>query len=349
MSIKAVSYNMSVWSAKKHLGEVVQKFASEYSFLADRPGDFFKNALEHLGKNIEGVSVVGIQEYEPKTGGLILGMFGANFESHHTSVTVTDPAGKWLYDADLLTIWDAELLGKELRVYDADLPQLRDFAPGTIDGVTLGASDKGRPISIVITDKGFIIMNFHGINRPKYDKDGNETGMNVSGMLKAIIPKHAEYAGILGMDLRKLIILCDSNDREHGINAEAPLIIGGVKFHDGLSAASGMKTCCYNYDSCGIKIMGPKGTMGPAGSELNYAYTGDYVLGANPAEPLKAPASPRDDNDASTASDHMLVIGTLNIPAAGGRRGRNSRSRRSTRRNRNSRNSRQRKQRKQRK
>ena len=318
MDIPVLSYNMSVFSAKNKVPDYkVPGFASESRFLAPREGvntkEFFTNAVEHLSLNVSGLGaqVIGIQEFEPATLGQILAIFDKNFAYHVFTKEIKN-------EAKVLIIWNKTLLGDIVKekIYDADLP---DVDPGVVEGVTLGEGDKGRPISIIITTKGYILMNFHGINRPKYNKDtGAETGVNISGMLKALIPLHAEKAGIMRMNLDKLIIMCDSNDREHGINKESPIHIDTKSFHDGHNAADKTaKSCCYNYDSCGIFFFVLMSLLW-------------NVLATNFKQSVIAIPSPLDSQGASIASDHKLVYAVVTVPAAGGGR-RRSKSRRQSR------------------
>jgi hypothetical protein len=178
------------------------------------------------------------------------------------------------------------------------------------------------------TKKGYILMNFHGPNRPRLPAD---KAVNVAPLLKEALAIHANEAKILGMNLNKLIITCDSNDRAHGINVDEPLVLAGVKFSDGHRKDAGAKSCCYNYDSCGIDVA-PGGNPQAmeivdeksVGGENEYKYTGDYALGANPVTLTAVSSSPYvDDYGASTASDHKMVVAVLNLPKpslVGGRR-----------------------------
>ena len=305
MDVPVISYNMSVFSAK---GDKVTNYASEYSFLQRaevvdelKPTNFFQNALIHLGftaKRID-AKVIGIQEFHLPTLDMITETLNnPNYAYHAFSKVIKN-------NAAVLTIWDKTVLGEiEGKAYDADLGSTKG-----VDGLL--PNDEGRPISIIKTKKDFTLINFHGINRPKYDKDGNETFLDNSTILKALIAKHCEIAGV--SDPNKIIIMCDSNDREHGINRANPLIINGAGFHDGHYPRNGAKSCCYNWDSCGIPISRGKATMGPAGAEENYAYTGDYVLGANFKTPVTAEVSNLDDQGASMESDHKLVYAILSI------------------------------------
>jgi hypothetical protein len=339
MDVPVISYNMSVFSA---MGNKEAKFASEYSFLqraavVDMDGmkvtDFFVNSLDHLANTVQRIDakVIGIQEFHPPTLGMIQSkLANPNFAYHAFSKTITN-------NAAVLTIWDQEVLGSMVApAYDEDL--------GLTEGVEgLLPNDKGRPISIIKTTKGYILINFHGINRPKYNADGSETGKDNSAILKNLLAVHTSAAGV--MDANKVIIMCDSNDRSHGINMESPLMINGVGLHDGHAAADITETsCCYNWDSCGVPISGGKVTLGTVGAEANYKYTGDYVLGANLSTPVIAELSAQDADGASIESDHKLVYAVVSVPVMnGGRRhrrpsrGRRHRSRNNNRKNRRSR------------
>jgi len=294
---------------------------SEGRFLirATRPKEFFENAVKHLKTTVTDKKpiVIGIQEFDPPTLGMIM---SAVNEVNPDLIGV--PFTKDLVNnAKVLTIYNRTLLGDIARVYEADL--------GNTEGIFTPATEKmpndsGRPIQIIITTRGFIIMNFHGPNRPRLVA----SPVDVADLLKPALEKHAAAAGILDMDLNKLIITCDSNDRGHKINGDSPLMLNGVKFHDGHGSGSGAATsCCYNLDSCGIDepaevVEGGKipKDMGAMGAESKYIYTGDYILSANIVTPVTAIDSPQDDNGASVASDHKLVFAEISLPMAGGRR-----------------------------
>jgi hypothetical protein len=334
MDIPVISYNTSVFSAMGYHGSKIKLvfaegaekpqeeadprkgiFPSEARFLRraeaaeESPTNFFLNAVNHLFRVADDISaaMIGIQEFYPPT----LSLFKTrrpDFAFDECTVPTNN--------ASLLTMWNPMLLGDMVSSYHADL--------GDSSNATK-PMDLGRPISIIFTTKGYTLINFHGINRPKYNKDGSETGMDNSGILKEMLAEHAEKAGVLATDPSKIIMMCDSNDREHGINRNAPIDIGGAAYHDGHDAADrSALSCCYNYDSCGISVApasvspGPDG-MGAAGAESNYAYTGDYVLAQNFKEPVTAVDSPLDAG-ASIASDHKLVYAIVRVPMAGGRR-----------------------------
>jgi hypothetical protein len=327
MEVTVVSYNMSVFSAMGYAGDDVKLvfgkgksrvnnkgngiFPSEARFLRRAKlitdekdlfkgtSTFFKNAVAHLHKNASGAAVIGIQEFHPPTFDLI--MFGfPGYASHIFSKSITN-------DAKVLTIWDKTKFGEMSTAYDEDLG---------IGPEPNSPADKGRPISIITTDKGYVLINFHGINRPRVKPDGSPTNQDNSERLKQLLEYHVGKAE-LTVDPNNIVIMCDSNDREGKL---IPLNLLGVEFKLGTNDGN-IKSCCYNYDSCGIDVA-PAGVpqdMGELGAESKYAYPGDYVLGTHP-KLFMVINSPQDENGASIASDHKLVKGVLELPLAGGYR-----------------------------
>ena len=344
MDVAVLSYNTSVFSAMGYFGNTRRlsfskggpvadtndskgTFPSEARFLASakREHEYYDNALKHLFETAvdKKPSMIGIQEFHPPTFDKIVSLL--RVINHDFQGCPFDKKIK--NDASLLTIWDAKLLGNLKTQYHEDIGGTK-----TADGADLfpgGAAggDGGRPISIIVTDKGYILMNFHGINRPRLVP----SPVDVGPLLQQAIEIHAKQAGILDMDLKKLIITCDSNDRGHFFSEEGGLILGGLKFHDGHPKAGGAKSCCYNYDSCNLAFPDegpiPK-TMGRLGAEANYSYTGDYVLGANVKQPVQVIPSPRNpETGESIASDHTLVFGVVNVPSSGGGKSRRNKNR----------------------
>lgn len=323
MDITVVSYNMSVFSAMGYAGNEVKLvfgkgkgrvnneskgiFPSEARFLRRAEvnqetgtSTFFINAVAHLHKNASGADVIGIQEFHPPTLDLIMEGF-PGYAHHIFSETITN-------DAKVLTIWNKTKFGEMKTVYDADLG---------IGPEPNSPADKGRPISIITTDKGYVLINFHGINRPRVKPDGTPTNQDNSERLKELLTYHVNRANLSGIDPNNIIIMCDSNDREKNL---IPLKLLGVTFNIGANDGN-INSCCYNYDSCGIDVAPPgiPQDMGPDGAEAKYAYPGDYVLGTSP-KLFMVINSPQDENGASTASDHKLVKGVLTVPLAGGYR-----------------------------
>jgi len=342
-SVHVISYNMSVFSAQGYAGTLVKSsggkpaannsvgfFPSEARLLRRAKQvdegitttDFFINALIHLSK--QNGDIIGVQEYADTTLPLFKKYLGDKYNYEDFKLTL-QPPGR------VLTIWDkkfgdvAEKDGVRC-VYESDFGRTPK-----LDGYEATGADNGRPISILKTSKGYFIMNFHGINRGKY-KPGSteESGIDVGPMIQAALNYHiAEAEKLLGtIDTTKLVITCDSNDREGSLGGG--LMIKGERFTDGRSER--LKSCCYNFDSCGIApqpAAGPEPVIGKRlrdkkdtiGKEDEYQYPGDYVL-ALKLTPLEAVHSPVLDDGISAASDHMLVHAHVSLPKsmAGGRR-----------------------------
>lgn len=351
-----ISYNMSVFSAQGYAGNLVKSlkgtpvannadgfFPSEARLLrrakqesvdgitvdgitVDRitTTDFFLNALRHLaGKKGD---IIGVQEYSDTTLPLFKHYLGDDKYYEDFKMTL-DPPGR------VLTIWNKKFgdvaieNGKRL-VYESDFGETPN-----IPGYQATKADKGRPISILKTSKGYFIMNFHGINRGKY-KPGSteESGIDVGPMIQAALNYHiAEAEKIIGnIDTKRMVITCDSNDREGTLGGG--LMIKGEPFTDGRRTER-IVSCCYNFDSCGVAPQPPAGPEPVEGKRLRngediigkenqYQYPGDYVLALN-LEPLQAVPSPVLEEDGiSAASDHMLVFTHVNLPkpTSGGRR-----------------------------
>uniref|UniRef100_A0A6C0BC25 Endonuclease/exonuclease/phosphatase domain-containing protein n=1 Tax=viral metagenome TaxID=1070528 RepID=A0A6C0BC25_9ZZZZ len=391
MSVAAISYNMSVFSAMGYAGNLVKigmgaprnrlaagmpPFPSEARFLRRAKQekdlqtgltvtDFFMNAVNHLHTNVEEMNkktpvvMIGIQEFYPPTGPTILRgplasysswVFNSDGAASWKDTTVNNYANKYGQkvkgipnDASMLTLWH-EKLGPMVNHYDKDLGE--GGAP----------ADGGRPISIILTEKGYVLVNFHGINRPRFSPgpstDGTLSNKDNAAELKALVSARigeamakfkAENPTVV-IDNKKIIITCDANDRTHSFGKGGNFTIDGTEFHDGHLAGvgadglptSGALACCYNYDSVGLPFPksstvrngvnanvepGVPQTMGMAGAEAKYVYTGDYILAAEGVvTPVVAVPSPQDEEGASVASDHMMVYAILNMPLQGGKR-----------------------------
>jgi len=140
----------------------------------------------------------------------------------------------------------------------------------------------------------------------------------------------------------KIFFVGDFNDQWHTINANKPLKFGKgkneISLTTGLDEKDGIKSCCYNWDSCckvgdtynndgkepvnydpAKKISCqndmPKGkdkkSMEERGNVDNYIFTGDYCLGQYVKSKLQmykgSPSYYDEKTGASKASDHELV------------------------------------------
>lgn len=326
MEVAVISYNMSVFSAMGYHGDTVKSsggnpakddapgfYPSEARFLrrAKEPMEFFNNSLNHLVENVKKLkpAMIGIQEFHPPTLDTIMNALKKVVPSY-----VAVPFKKDITNAaKVLTIFNPGVFGYLTAEYHEDI--------GLTPDLNLPAGDKGRPISILFTKKGYTLINFHGINRPRLTPEP----VDVAPILKKALQIHLNATPFPASIIpRKIIITCDSNDRAHKINMDDPLILNEIPFHDGHSAGDLVKTCCYNYDSCGIdetpeNLKVPQ-TMGAKGAELKYAYTGDYVLANSFVTPVIAVDSPQDADGASIASDHKLVYAVIKLSVTGGKR-----------------------------
>jgi hypothetical protein len=326
MNVTVISYNMSVFSAMGYYGDMVKSssgnpakndapgfYPSEARFLrrAKTPLDFFNNSLNHLVENVKEKmpAMIGIQEFHHPTLDIIM----TAMNEVNTSYTAVPFRKNITNSAKVLTIFDSSILGDLEGEYHEDI--------GLTPGLNLPPGDKGRPISILFTSKGYTLINFHGINRPRLSPEP----VDVAPILKEALQIHLSATPFADkINPAKIIITCDSNDRAHKINIDDPLILNGMSFHDGHSEDDIVKSCCYNYDSCGIdeapaNAKNPQ-TMGDRGAESRYAYAGDYVLANSFVTPVMAVDSPQDADGASIASDHKLVYAVIKLPFTGGKR-----------------------------
>jgi len=374
MDLRVISYNTSVFSAMgaPFFGPSIPAFPSESRLLAraSEPKEFFNNALLHLSKvanvgphkdndfphnakpmedytkfeSMPSADIIGIKEYHNNIGDFIEYLGDAyNYEPFETPLT---------NNAKILTIWK-KTLGEKEGKYESDF----GLTPPE-SGYTPAPADKGRPITLIKLSSGLCILNFHGINKGKYNPDGTINNTVVQGpgpMIQSALEYHLMLAQekVGPIDLTKLVITCDSNDREHylgrgfqlgiGVRAErngkyiGPLESKITTFSDGNNGKKTI-TCCYNFDSCGIiKPLAPApapvkfksnrsakerqeyaantGTEGRPilGTEDEYVYTGDYVLAREFVEPLQVAKSPVLSDGVSAASDHMLVYAKVRI------------------------------------
>jgi len=354
MEVAVISYNMSVFSAMGYYGDEVKMlkgkrvknsetvvensgkidtgfYPSEARFLrrASMPKEFFNNALNHLTNNVQQLNpvMIGIQEFHPPTLDEIMNKLTPINASY-----MAVPFGKEIANkAKILTIYDSKILGTVSSEYHEDLGETPDI------GFQLTGGDKGRPISILFTERGYTLINFHGINRPRLT-----TKVDVADFLKPALQYHLEQTPFFKeINIDKVIITCDSNDRAHKINMSSQLLLNGVPFHDGHEEGAGAKSCCYNYDSCNTDVVPTNSknpqSMGAEGAESKYHYTGDYVLARDFAIPVTAVESEhKDEYGASLDSDHMLVYAVIKLPAEGGKR-KNRKSKRNSKNKRKSR------------
>jgi hypothetical protein len=152
----------------------------------------------------------------------------------------------------LLTIWNTEKLGNHTHDYVADL--------GEEDGFNKHTYHKGRPITIVYTDKGFTLINLHGPNWSEESYKGNME------FLRAAINKHVvqffekNQSPILNSN--KLFVMGDFNDPFNAIKHSQPLVIEAIPLYYNNSDTEAVKSCCYNFNSsCSDKDLNLDGEL----------------------------------------------------------------------------------------
>jgi len=204
--------------------------------------------VRHFWDNVKNASAMGLQEMntstkldkpaEPFPGGdrriqQVLGGLGLEFY-------VKEVPGRFNTFPTLVTVWKGTKLGPSLHTYTADL--------GIHDLFKTNAANQGRPISIVYTTLGFMLINLHGPN----DSTQSHTG-NMEKLRTAINDHVKIFTDAHGIQINpnKLFVMGDFNDPFNAINRERPLIVQGHPVHynteeDGLKP---VKSCCYNFNS----------------------------------------------------------------------------------------------------
>jgi hypothetical protein len=154
---------------------------------------------------------------------------------------VKEVPGRFNTFPTLVTVWKSTKLGTKQHAYTADL--------GIHDLFKTNAANQGRPISIVYTTLGFMLINLHGPNDSTQSHTGNMEKLRtaINDHVKIFTDAHAD----IQINPDKLFVMGDFNDPFNAINRERPLIVQGHPVHynteeDGLKP---VKSCCYNFNS----------------------------------------------------------------------------------------------------
>ena len=347
------SYNMSFASDQ---GAVI---GSEKHFIINgAAGDdkrvLWKNAANfvlHFWQNVPTASAMGLQEMNVRellkaknpefNGGLeaIVEVLSVVPDLDYKACSVDTPFGK----PSLLTIWNKTKMGLFANIYCTDLGLDENYSG-------LNPKQTGRPLSIVGTSFGYVLINLHGPNVPCDSLLG-------CPLLRNSIQFHLaeyerQYLGGAPATSDKIFIMGDFNDLHNGIKSSRPLLLNKAPFNHSLTDAKTL-SCCYNFNStcpddlynkkeeivvngelvaspkeCFInrgpnleqneELKGKARSLGDRGLLSNYKFTGDYCLGSN----LKATLSiyRPNANPISMESDHEMVIATFVTAGAGGSR-----------------------------
>jgi len=331
-------------------------YESEGAFhLSNKTGDlrsFWKNALGiviDFWTRVPNASVMGLQEMNNTVDGTRTGSaevesavkatvasrsspFKVGFVTMEVITPVSKPA--------LMLIWNASKLGVESKRAISDL----DYVPGEeaveeidkSDGSKVKKSGKqsGRPILMVMTKGGYLLINCHAPNHAEL------SAKTLADLRAALNSKISEFVGNEVISEDKIFLMGDFNDRYDALQ-RVSLSVGDSTYNLKYNGKAPL-SCCHNWDSSctesrykALPIAGREkvGTCDPEGQPLagpgprklmeiegnieNYRYYGDKVFGANPVDNIQMYPSGR--QGPSTESDHEMVIATFETVTTGGR------------------------------
>lgn len=345
-------------------------FESEGAFhLSNKSGNprqFWTNALKvvvDFWSNVPNASVMGLQEINKTAVGtttgsaLIEASVQAAVASRNDAFEVAVITEEIVVNPNVkpavMLIWNTSKLGQMVRHVISDL----DYTPGEeavemltkANGSQVKKSGKqtGRPILMVLTDKGYLLINCHAPNHAEL------SAKNLSDFRNTLGAKVAAFVGSDKVQADKVFLMGDFNDRYDALQSVS-LSVGDLKYK-----GKAPLSCCHNWDSsctdaryqrldiagrekigtCDLKgqpLAGPgaRTVMGVEGDIENYRYYGDKVFGFKPSEAADGNIQiyPPGRRGPSQESDHEMVIATFKSAAAGGRRKQSRKTRRKTRR-----------------
>jgi hypothetical protein len=249
---------------------------TEYDFIirARRPHEFWDNARTHLQRIITGrrPDVVGLQEMiltPPSNIDNIIQIINADYYHRTGTINFTPPIGQPI-DACVFTFWKKEL-GRELFYKTANLANLTD----------------GRPISIIYTENGYLLINLHS----PQDLALAVLQEKINFHLISFILEHN-----LPWTQTKVYVVGDFNNIN--IDDATPLLL----LNDMVTLTTGraVRSCCFS-------------NGGPT-SIADYERVGDYCLGHTVVTRLTIDASAQNRVGESIESDHELVVATFDDP-----------------------------------
>jgi hypothetical protein len=333
-------------------------FESEGAFhLSNETGNarqFWINALgvvSDFWTNVPDASVMGLQEINKTAVGTATGSavvessvkaaVGSRADAFDVSVITEEIVVNPNVRPALMIIWNASKLGKEVKHEISDL----DYVPGeeAVEELTKPNGTKakksgkqtGRPILMVLTDKGYLLINCHAPNHAEL------SAKTLADLRAALESKVSTFLGSETVSKDKVFLMGDFNDRYDALQSVS-LSVGDLKYK-----GKAPLSCCHNWDSsctderykplniAGREKVGtcdPKGqplagpgartVMGVEGNIENYRYYGDKVFGSMPSTDVDGNIQiyPPGRVGASKESDHEMVIATFVSAAAGGRR-----------------------------
>jgi hypothetical protein len=256
------SYNVSWTNSSgiyKDNVDDMERMPSEYNFIqrARAPYEFWKNVIQHIANFVKETnpSAIGIQEAGRTEDITEIPGIKENY-NHHTNMQGP---------ACLFTIWRKDL-GDVLEESSGDL------------GV---GRDKGRPISIIYTTKGYLLVNLHS----PHSRSQDEQQTALSDRLQPLFDRRT-------IDPTRIFVMGDFNNPRY-VHSN-PLRLRQGTFTPGNETEC--KSCCYSSRAPRLSA---------------YRRGGDYCFGQNSRRPLEIFRSPIDSEGGSVASDHEMVFASF--------------------------------------
>jgi hypothetical protein len=339
------TYNMS-WASdyyeNKEDMETDKAKISEYSFLLknkDKPRKFWENAKINLAEFITKFKpvAVGLQEMNltdsgSNTGSDAIDQMLTSLESplnqqyKQVCKTVDSTYSKNNEKASTVgisIIFNSSILGEAKDIAIVDNLNQKGFLNG------------GRPLLMILTEKGYLLVNMHGAQDPTLGTNYEEFNKYMEDFNKSFL--ESEVSKFLnGTVPTDIFIMGDFNDRYDAIQR---ISINNEILTCGENTPY---SCCHNWDSSSSEGKFQKLENAPEGygygkkpdgldikSEISdeevhenlYRYKGDKVFGKNIVNSLQTyDYENSDGNRVSDKSDHKLVFGLFNTSLKGGKR-----------------------------
>ena len=266
------TYNMS-FATDANSNPNVNPFASEATFqlTAKDPTntrELWLNALElvkHFWKHEPNASVMGLQEINIDKGGkTILDAINQITTEGKKLEMASGEAGEVNKQnisifAGTVIIWDSTKLGAIVgKEYIADLnfvpEEVKKIVKQIINGKEIKTEEKfpyqpGRPIIIIYTEKGYLLINCHGPNFPQLSE---KTMSDFKEAINDHINEFLKLNNITSLDPSKVFLMGDLNDRYDAVTkitiTPKPDIIDIEPFTLSYKGKAPL-SCCHNWDS----------------------------------------------------------------------------------------------------
>jgi len=241
------TYNMSFASDQNLDPSRPDVYESEGAFTlqsAKNTRAFWLEALElvkHFWKNEPNVSAMGLQEMNKDKGAkdVETAIITINKNKNKHIKVVTEEVITKFSKPAVSIIWDSEKLG-DIK-YD---PYIKDL---TYEHTELSNQKQdGRPIIIIYTTKGYLLINCHG---PNFAEASKKTMKDFREQLNFHINTFLTDNNITDLNPSKLFLMGDLNDRYDAINDGIDITINNDKTFKLSYKGKAPYSCCHNWDS----------------------------------------------------------------------------------------------------